>query len=98
MKETAAQYPFYAYVLATYMALMDRKHFRQNLVVMVLAFIAILFAHHFTLLMALAYSFVMAITVLMSNYLSGGGIRRGLYVVITVIALGYSPISGTWIT
>ncbi|WP_243680308.1 hypothetical protein [Vulcanisaeta souniana] len=88
MKETAAQYPFYAYLLATYMALTDRKHFRQNLVVMVLAFVAILFAHHFTLLMALAYTFIISITVLVSNYLSGEDARRGLYVLITVIALG----------
>ncbi|ADN49834.1 hypothetical protein [Vulcanisaeta distributa] len=88
MKETAAQYPFYAYMLTTYMALIDRKHLRQNLLVMVLTFIAILFAHHFTLLMALAYSFIMTITVLMSNYLSGNNAWHALYVAITVIALG----------
>ena len=88
MKETAAQYPFYAYMLATYMALTDRDHIRQNMPIMVLAFIAILFAHHFTLLMALAYSFIISITVLVSNYLNGDGATRGLYVLITVIALG----------
>ncbi|WP_054853105.1 hypothetical protein [Vulcanisaeta distributa] len=88
MKETAAQYPFYTYMLATYMALMDRRHLRQNLVVMVLTFIAILFAHHFTLLMALAYSFIIAITMLVNNYLSDNDVSHGLYVVITVIALG----------
>ncbi|WP_083805479.1 hypothetical protein [Vulcanisaeta moutnovskia] len=88
MKETAAQYPFYAYILATYMALMDNKHFRQNLVVVVLSFIAILFAHHFTLLMALAYSFIMAITILVSNYLNGNNTKHGLYLLVTVIILG----------
>ncbi len=88
MKETAAQYPFYAYMLTTYMALIDRKHFRQNLLVMVLTFIAILFAHHFTLLMALAYSFIMAMTALVNDYLSGDDSWHGLYVLITIIALG----------
>ncbi|WP_292000186.1 hypothetical protein [Caldivirga sp.] len=88
MKETAAQYPFYAYVLATYIALTDRKHFRQNLTVMVLSFIAILFAHHFTLLMALAYSFIISLTILTSSYLDGNDTSRELYVTVTVILLG----------
>ncbi|MGC8543226.1 MAG: hypothetical protein ACP5NQ_04745, partial [Vulcanisaeta sp.] len=88
MKETAAQYPFYAYVLATYIALTGKKHFRQNLIVMALSFIAILFAHHFTLLMALAYSFIISLTMLVNNYLSNGDALRGLYVTITVILLG----------
>ena len=88
MKETAAQYPFYAFILATYIALTSRERFGENLVVMVLAFTAILFAHHFTLLMALAYSFFMSLTVLTHDYLRLGKVIRGFTVTGVVVGLG----------
>ncbi|MGC8542974.1 MAG: hypothetical protein ACP5NQ_03445, partial [Vulcanisaeta sp.] len=44
--------------------------------------------HHFTLLMALTYSFIMTITILVSNYLNGNNTKHGLYLLVTVIILG----------
>jgi len=94
MKETAAQYPFYVFILTTYIALTGREGFGRNLVVMALAFTAVLFAHHFTLLMALAYSLFMSLTVLINDYLRSGEVTRGITV--TGVIAGFGLLTYFW--
>jgi len=76
MKETAAQYPFYVFLLV--LAMVRGSVDLRGALLLVLVFLSLLFSHHFTLLMAMVFSLAMVMGELLSRYVGGASLGSSL--------------------